>query len=169
MAHANRLLPNLTQLDEIALLATAQVLWEMENPNMTLVDMEKHKWIKKWIPDGSYSNRHIFRNKVKIIDPRLNKKRIRKNDALLETPPNPPRLIPGIIITYGNDQFYRDFPRLKMAVQTIAKVILQIKPAMKLEQVLNHRLVVLYTSGAHPVLHLMVSEWIHEIILTLSK
>jgi hypothetical protein len=159
---ADPTIPTKQQLEDLGLLATAQVIWEEVNPNIPISKMEEHKLVKRWIPNGCYSNRHIFRNKIKTIDPRPRVIRVRNSQKRLINTPYPPKIIPGVVETNDEGQKTMNYPNLKQVLRVLVHTLLVIHPEFTSENLFSHRLILLYIKDTHPFLHTLVNEWINE-------
>lgn len=158
---ATSTLPTKNELNDLSILSIAQVLW-YTTPDMTIEQMPENTLIKRYLPYEGYSNRHVFRNKVKIIDPRIKKSRSKKSSSVSKRAPDTPKIIPGVVINNGNDQVIWDFSKLKVVCKTLLMTLLQINSSLNEEQLLNHDLIQIYVKNLHPLIGLMVRDWIHE-------
>lgn len=161
LLYAEPLLLTKNELKDLSLLSIAQVLW-YTTPDMTIEKMPENRLIKKHIPREGYSNKDIFRNKVKIIDPRVIKSRPKKCSNILKKTPDAPIIIPGVLNKNENNQIVWNHSRLKYICKSILETLLQINNSLDEEYLLNHDLIKLYTKDLHPIVNAMLKDWISE-------
>lgn len=155
------LLLSKNEIKDMSMLAAAQVLWYII-PDQTIEKMPENPLIKKYIPNNEYSNRHIFRNKVKIIDPRKKKTRPSKSAINIKKSPDIPIIIPGVIIQKEDGRYICDFLKLKIICKTLVSTLLKINPALQEDQLVDHELIQLYIGHLHPIIAAMAKEWALE-------
>ena len=117
----NLLHQTVSQFNDVTVMGLAQLIWEYENHNISISDMEKENVFSDLIPNGQFKKKDAFRNKVKHVDPRPKRCKVKNSTNKDLGGPYLPKLVPGISQSDSNGRNILNFLLFRQLFRVISK------------------------------------------------